>query len=102
VLQGFNDERAFHTARESMLAMPMVESPIQESLVLEAVDLYRVARRNGATVRSSVDCLIAASAIRHQLIVVHVDRDYDHIAKVSPLQTRRLRLKSARRGSPDR
>jgi predicted nucleic acid-binding protein len=36
------------------------------------VDLYRAARRNGLTVRSSVDCLIAASATRHGLEVFRV------------------------------
>ena len=33
-----------------------------------------------------VDCLIAACALRHGLTVVHVDRDFDLIARVSPLQ----------------
>ena len=65
VLQGFRDERAFRVARESLLALPIVESPITVGLVEEAVSLYRVARRQGVTVRSSVDCLIAECALRH-------------------------------------
>jgi predicted nucleic acid-binding protein len=43
-------------------------------------------------VRSSVDCLIAACAMRNQLMVVHVDRDFDHLARVAPLQQRALPL----------
>lgn len=88
VLQGFRDERAFRTARESMLALPCIESPVRESVVLEAVGLYRSARRSGLTIRSSTDCLIAACAIRHDLEVLHRDRDFSAIAQVAPLRHR--------------
>ena len=90
VLQGFRDEGAFRVARESLLALPIVESPITTGLVEEAVGLYRAARRQGMTIRSSVDCLIAACALRHQLTVLHRDRDFDLLARVSPLQQRGL------------
>lgn len=92
VLQGFDDERAFRIAREAMLALPMVESPLTSELVLEAVDLYRAARRGGHTVRSSVDGLIAACALRHDLEVVHRDRDYPALARVAALRQRALPL----------
>jgi predicted nucleic acid-binding protein len=42
------------------------------------------------TIRSSVDCLIAACAIRHQLEVLHCDRDFDQLAKISPLRARNI------------
>jgi hypothetical protein len=37
-----------------------------------------------------VDCLIAASALRHDLTIVHVDRDYEELARVSALRQRRV------------
>jgi predicted nucleic acid-binding protein len=86
VLQGFADERAFAVAREAMLALPLVESPLPVGVFEEAVDLYRAARRRGFTVRSSVDCLIAACALRHDLDVLHRDRDYQVLARVSRLR----------------
>lgn len=89
VLQGFADERAYRIAREAMLSLPIVESPLREDVVLEAVGLYRAARRQGYTVRSSVDCLIAACALRHDLDVLHRDRDFASLARVSPLRQRR-------------
>jgi predicted nucleic acid-binding protein len=89
VLQGFRDQRAFLVAREAMRALPTVESPIGRAVFEEAVDLYRSARRAGVTVRSGVDCLIAACAIRHGLIVLHHDRDYDALARISALRARR-------------
>ena len=90
VLQGFHDERAFRLARESMFALPIVESPLGRDVVEEAVELYRLTRRAGFTVRSSVDCLIAACALRHGLTVVHRDRDFAGIARVSALRHRDL------------
>jgi len=93
VLQGFDDERAFLLARDAMHALPVVESPIAGPVFDQAVDLYRAARRAGLTVRSGVDCLIAACALRHRLEVLHRDRDYEVLARVSPLQARRLKIR---------
>jgi predicted nucleic acid-binding protein len=86
VLQGFRVEQAFRTARDAMLAMPLIESPMEASLFVEAAELYRAGRRRGLTIRSSVDCLIAACALRHDLPVLHADRDYDRLAQVCPLK----------------
>lgn len=88
VLQGFRDERAFRLARDAMHALPIVEAPLTMAAFEAAVDLYRVARRAGVTVRSSVDCLIAACAVRNDLTVLHRDRDFDRIARIAPLQSR--------------
>jgi predicted nucleic acid-binding protein len=90
VLQGFRDEGAFRVARDAMLAMQCVESPLPRERFEEAVALYRAARRAGFTVRSGVDCLVAACAIRHGLTVLHRDRDYPVLARVSPLLERSL------------
>jgi hypothetical protein len=73
-----------------MLSLPVVESPLGAGVFEEAVALYRTARRGGLTVRWGVDCLIAACALRHALTVLHVDRDFDLIARVAPLKQRRL------------
>jgi predicted nucleic acid-binding protein len=88
VLQGFRDEAAYRRAREAMLALPIVESPLEEDVFVQAVELFRSARRGGRTVRSSIDCLIAACAIRHDLEVLHRDRDYAALAEVSALRQR--------------
>jgi predicted nucleic acid-binding protein len=91
VLQGVDDEASFRQAREAMLSLPVVESPLGSAVVEDAVDLYRRARRSGVTIRSGVDCLIAACAIRHGLAVLHHDRDFPRLAQVSTLQTRSVR-----------
>jgi predicted nucleic acid-binding protein len=90
VLQGFRDERAFQTAREAMLSLPIVEKLMTEILFLEAVALYRSAKRQGLTIRSSTDCLIAACALRNDLVVLHRDRDFTALAEVSALRQRAI------------
>jgi predicted nucleic acid-binding protein len=97
VLQGIDREDYFRVAREAMWALPMVESPLGEDVVSDAVELYRRARRAGVTIRSSVDCLIAACAMRHDLTVLHVDRDFAQLARISHLSERRIVPPSARR-----
>jgi predicted nucleic acid-binding protein len=87
ILQGFREENAYRRARDAMLSFPMVESPLGSDVFLEAVGLYRAARRGGRTVRS-VDCLIAACAIRHDLEVVHRDRDFAVLSQISALRER--------------
>jgi predicted nucleic acid-binding protein len=91
VLQGFRDARSFAVARNAMLAMPMVESPMAIEIFMEAAELYRHARRSGLTIRSGVDCLIAACAIRNGLPVLHRDRDYDALAGISALDAGDIR-----------
>jgi len=88
VLQGFRDERAFQVARESLNALPIVESPLKRAVFDEAIELYRRSRQAGLTPRSSVDCLIAACALRHGLTVIHRDRDFSDLARISSLDAR--------------
>lgn len=91
VLQGFDRETDFRRAREAMWSLPIVEAPLEPAVIDDAVDLYRRARRAGVTVRSGVDCLIAACALRHNLAVLHVDRDFDNLARVSQLEATDLK-----------
>ena len=91
VLQGFGDEAAYRIASESMRNLPILENPLRLEVVDQAIELYRTARRNGIAVRSSADCLIAACALRNDCEVLHNDRDFQMIARVSRLKVRDLK-----------
>jgi predicted nucleic acid-binding protein len=52
----------------------------------EAAALYRHARAQGVTVRKLTDCLIAVPAMRADAAVLHADRDFDNLARVSDLK----------------
>ena len=50
----------------------------------QAAHLYRAVRESGHTIRSSIDTLIAAIALRRNAILVHKDADFERIAAVVP------------------
>ena len=86
ILQGVRDEATFRRMRDALDAANIVDDPLPRDRYLEAVQLFRAACRQGLTVRSSVDCLIAACAIHHDLMVLHSDRDFAALARVSMLK----------------
>src|SRR5205807_1758665 len=92
VLQGIREERAYRMVRDALWSLPILESPLRGEVYEEAAQLYREARRAGFTIRSSTDCLIAACAVRHQATILHYDRDFDLLAKISRLDARRIML----------
>lgn len=56
----------------------------------EAGSLYKAMRDKGITIRSRIDCLIAAIAWRRNATIVHVDRDFDAIAEHYPVRVMSL------------
>lgn len=54
---------------------------------LDAATIYRELRWRGVTVRSQVDALIAAVAIRLDVPVLHHDRDFGGISRYTSLRT---------------
>ncbi len=50
-----------------------------------AAVLYRVCRQGGETVRALADCLIAAVAVRKGTAVLHLDGDFDALARHTQL-----------------
>lgn len=87
VLQGLRQGPASDAFREALLALPRLSDPLPLSLFLEAAEIYRLGRREGCTIRSSTDCLIAAIAIQNRVPVWHKDRDYAAIARFTSLET---------------
>ena len=53
---------------------------------LDGATIYRELRQRGVTVRSPIDALIAAVAIRLDVGVLHCDRDFEAIARHTPLR----------------
>ncbi len=52
----------------------------------EAARLFRQCRRAGETVRKMTDCLVAVPAIAEGAAVLHADRDFDILARHTPLE----------------
>lgn len=57
-----------------------------ENTSIDAAKLYFDLRKKGVTIRKSTDCLIAQVAISNDTLLVHLDSDFDLIAKNSFLR----------------
>ena len=84
VLAGARDRA--HLADLRALLARCVNLPLEPEDYEAAASLYRTCRQNGETVRKLVDCLIAASAIRHDVALLYLDADFDAIARHSALR----------------
>lgn len=85
VLAGGRDEP--HARKLSRLLGRCTLLPAQEPSDHEAAAaLYRTCRRNGITIRRPPDLLIATIAIRTETPLLHLDADFDAIARHAPLR----------------
>lgn len=84
VLQGVKSDLQHRQVRDAMLSFFTL--PVVEGDYLEASELYRLGRRKGFSIRSSIDALIAAIAIRSKVPVWSNDRDYANLSRFSALR----------------
>ena len=75
VLQGFRADRDFRQARTLMLHLD-VRSLLSPALALRAAEHYRFLRRQGTTVRKTIDTVIATYCIDEDLPLLHDDTDF--------------------------
>ena len=90
VLQGLRPGPQSDAFRAAFLALPVLSDPVPLGLYLSAGEIYQQGRRKGMTIRSSVDCLIAAVAIGNGVPVLHRDRDFGAIARYTKLEVVQL------------
>lgn len=83
VLQGCPNQKAVDRIEDGFAAF--VEVFPHRSTYRLAARLFRDARKKGLTVRSSVDCLIAACALETGAILLERDRDFLTLQRVCRL-----------------
>ncbi len=86
VLQGFQNDKDFKTARDILLGIPFMSMGGQV-LALESAMNYRLLRRKGVTVRKTIDVMIGTFCIHHQQTLLHDDRDFDPMVTFLGLKT---------------
>lgn len=89
LLAGARGSENFKRIERLTSAMPLLRI-YPEGDFTEAGALLAYLRAQGVTIRSRMDCLIAAIAWRLNATVVHVDRDFDAIASRYPIQVMSL------------
>jgi len=87
VLQGARDQKEWRLLNDYLGSQRLLvpDSPID--MHREAARIFFDARRKGITVRSTVDCMIAAQTLRQGATLLHDDEDFERIAAVRPLRT---------------
>jgi hypothetical protein len=86
VLQGFQNDNDFSTARKLLLSFPFMAMVGQELAIKSALN-YRFLRKNGITVRRTIDVMIGTFCIHHHLSLLHDDRDFDPMERLLKLKT---------------
>src|SRR5512136_1003959 len=76
VLQGVRDDRQWRPLRRDLLKFEVFETG-GINLAVAAAQNYRTLRRQGLTVRATIDGLIATFCLLNGHELLHNDRDYD-------------------------
>lgn len=85
LLAGAGHASQLRELRVRLLGFPML--PLQGLADFEeAALIYRTCRAGGETITELTDCLIAAVAIRENAELLHVDADFDAIARHTALR----------------
>lgn len=85
ILQGIRDDETFSRIRETLQAFPILR--VRGLRTFEhAASIYRACRKRGLTIRSTIDCIIAATCIESGAELYHNDRDFETIAKLHDLK----------------
>jgi predicted nucleic acid-binding protein len=84
ILQGIRSDKEFD--RTKNLLSGLIYLPITKQMFIQASSIYRKIRKNGKTIRSPIDCIIASLCIEHEVPLLHDDRDFSTIAEYTSLQ----------------
>lgn len=88
LLQGARNEKEWAELNNYLSTQDYIDPSI--SSYSHAARIYYELRRQGITVRNTIDCLIAASVIEYDLLLLHDDRDFEEIASGTYLNETRL------------
>ena len=83
ILQGSESEQRFNQFRDYFKELTFYQPKDITESYAQAAYLYFSCRRKGLTIRSTIDCLIAQTAIDNDLILLHSDKDFERIATVA-------------------
>ena len=84
VLQGARDTKEYDKLN-NYLSTQKIYYPIEESYE-KAAKLFFTCRKSDITIRSTIDTLIATTAIENDLILLHSDKDFRYMAEVVGLR----------------
>lgn len=86
VLQGTRTEKDYTAVKSYLETHRFFGLQDEKESYAAAARIYFDCRRKGITINSTVDCLIAQTAIEHDLVLLHNDADFDRMGRVAPLK----------------
>ena len=87
LLQGAKDEQEWRVLEEYLSSQRIGQPGDAWQAHVGAARIYFDLRRQGLTVRSSVDCWIAQTVLEADGTLLHSDEDFETIRRVRPLRT---------------
>jgi predicted nucleic acid-binding protein len=86
LLQGATSEKEYGLLRKYLETQRFYHPREPVNSYARAASIYFDCRKNGVTLRSTIDCIIAQTAIDHDLLLLHNDNDFDAMASIIPLK----------------
>jgi len=86
ILQGIKSNALYEVTKNYLLEFPIIKAKGNETYIA-AAEIYRKCRKEGKTIRKTVDCIIAAIAHENNLTLLHSDMDFEIIKKCIGLET---------------
>ena len=86
VLQGANSEKEYNLLKHYLSKQRFYNPRDSVESFADAAKIYVDCRRLGITIRSTIECIIAQTALEHDLMLLHNDRDFIAMTKVVSLK----------------
>ena len=89
VLQGFQNDKDFKTAKKLLVDIPFMDMIGQELAIKSAIN-YRSLRQKGITIRKTIDVMIGTFCIHNNFFLLHNDKDFDPLEKHLKLKVMKI------------
>ncbi|MBS0423071.1 MAG: PIN domain nuclease [Proteobacteria bacterium] len=76
VLQGFRSDKDYRIAKSLLTELELVQL-CNSDLAIKSAENYRALRKQGITIRKTIDCLIATYCIETKTPLLFSDRDFN-------------------------
>jgi len=86
VLQGFRKDKEYNSAREVMSILACKQMGGYE-IAIKSAENYRKLRKNGITVRKTIDVIIGTFCINNNIPLLHDDKDFEPMMKYLGLKS---------------
>jgi predicted nucleic acid-binding protein len=87
-LQGFRDEKQYKLAKQLLDSLEYYDF-VGRDIAYKAADNFRILRKNGITVRKTIDMLIGTFCIENAFELIHNDKDFDPLTKYLGLRVKK-------------